>query len=292
MVKVLGLDQAINRHVNLLKFTSYNPFFGCEVGLLEWHGDEIVTVYREKHETLVAVFDIEAGTSGRLLPLDDDWSSECGTVWFLSNEPGLIEACRLPDLVPGVPSPFGVDAPLRRFVQKPDHDPDSFAAKVASLLFGSDSPQPIADVLIGSAAFRFWDSWPTPHSRYGFRRRWNSPYWFPFYWQKANDTGAQELLHSVLEKLAAQSFADVDMEDYPARMAAEHICRAAEDWTSVCELDSLPERCRCHFWVEWSQKEFVRSLNLFPRGFREAYTDIAESRKTKNGGFFNRLFGR
>ena len=34
---------------------SYNPYFGCDVRHLEWMGDAAVLIYREKHNTYVAV---------------------------------------------------------------------------------------------------------------------------------------------------------------------------------------------------------------------------------------------
>lgn len=34
---------------------SYNPYFGCDVGFLEWFGSTAVLIYREKHDTYVSV---------------------------------------------------------------------------------------------------------------------------------------------------------------------------------------------------------------------------------------------
>jgi|GEM_PF-3476081 len=268
---------------------TYNPFFGCEVGLLEWYGDQLVIVYREKHETLLAVFDTQTGNKGRLLPIDDDWNTDSGKVYFLSNELGLIETCSLPELQIGVPVPTGVDPANRQFVSKPGYAVDDFSSRIATLLFGVNPPQPLADVLIGSAAYRFWDSWPTPIISYGFRRRWNSPYWFPFYWHKSLSAEDGDQLTRSLARLGSKSFDDDAAEDYPYRMAAEHVCRAAEDWGAVCELDSLPDDRSCYFWVDWSQKEFRGSLSTFPQGFQKAYRHVVGSRSTGIGGVFGRL---
>ena len=35
---------------------SYNPYFGCDVGLFEWAGDIAVLIYREKHRTYACRF--------------------------------------------------------------------------------------------------------------------------------------------------------------------------------------------------------------------------------------------
>ena len=33
---------------------TYNPYFGCEVSYLEWHGEVVVIIYDEKHHTYAA----------------------------------------------------------------------------------------------------------------------------------------------------------------------------------------------------------------------------------------------
>jgi uncharacterized protein (TIGR02996 family) len=39
---------------------TYNPFFGCRVGFLEWYGDVVLFIYREKHRTYVCRFGLNA----------------------------------------------------------------------------------------------------------------------------------------------------------------------------------------------------------------------------------------
>ena len=34
-----------------VEIESYNPYFGCNVRYLSWHGNNVVLVYREKHHT-------------------------------------------------------------------------------------------------------------------------------------------------------------------------------------------------------------------------------------------------
>ncbi len=39
---------------NAIDIESYNPFFGCDVGLIDWFNDQVtILVYREKHWTFV-----------------------------------------------------------------------------------------------------------------------------------------------------------------------------------------------------------------------------------------------
>ena len=56
-----GVDIGIKIHYidrdgrdNSVDIESYNPFFGCDVGLIEWFDDQVaILVYREKHSTYV-----------------------------------------------------------------------------------------------------------------------------------------------------------------------------------------------------------------------------------------------
>jgi hypothetical protein len=57
------VDIAIHLHVQAKdgrevawEIVSYNPYFGCNVRLLEWFGDTVVMIYREKHRTYVCRF--------------------------------------------------------------------------------------------------------------------------------------------------------------------------------------------------------------------------------------------
>jgi hypothetical protein len=99
---------------------TYNPFFGCEIGYLEWFGDSIAIIYREKHESIVAVFDTRSQLNNRLLPIQDNWTAKGTTIYFRSEERGLIESCSLPELTLGVPILSGQSEPALRYVPKSD----------------------------------------------------------------------------------------------------------------------------------------------------------------------------
>ncbi len=39
---------------------SYNPYFGCNVRFMEWFGETVLTIYREKHRTYVCRFGLDS----------------------------------------------------------------------------------------------------------------------------------------------------------------------------------------------------------------------------------------
>jgi uncharacterized protein (TIGR02996 family) len=53
---------------------SYNPYFGCDVGFLEWYGAAALVIYREKHHTYAYRFGIDGSPAfkriGRFWALD------------------------------------------------------------------------------------------------------------------------------------------------------------------------------------------------------------------------------
>jgi len=213
-------------------------------------------------------------------------------LYFESKEFGLIESCTFPHFQQGVPVSVKVTTEKRRFIPKAELPMDEFVSKVALQLFGNEPPEPLADTLIGSAAYRFWDSWPSPVFKYEFERRWNSPFWIPYYWYGTTDVNFQSQLLNHLEDLSSKSFIKHLEDDYAIYMAAEHVCRSAEMWLKACRSMRLPEGHWCHFWVEWSQTEFQKSLNLFPEGFRKVYAQLRQAHRKKTNSIFQRLFRR
>ena len=60
---------------------SYNPFFGCHVGPLFWHGDAAYLIYREKHRTYACRLD--ASWPPKFHEVDDGWLEETDPVRIL-----------------------------------------------------------------------------------------------------------------------------------------------------------------------------------------------------------------
>lgn len=74
---------------------SYNPFFGCNVRYLQWHGDSVVMVYREKHHTYAATY-------GRnwppvFHPIGDRWIINGASLAYADDD-GTIERLSVPEL--------------------------------------------------------------------------------------------------------------------------------------------------------------------------------------------------
>jgi uncharacterized protein (TIGR02996 family) len=50
---------------------TYNPYFGCRVRFLEWYGDVVLAIYREKHHTYVCRFGLDS--PAQFKAIEDDW---------------------------------------------------------------------------------------------------------------------------------------------------------------------------------------------------------------------------
>jgi hypothetical protein len=75
---------------------TYNPYFGCQVGYLNWHGKRLVMVYREKHNTYVAV--LCRGGFRHHLQISDDWIVRDGFIVFIDKEEQNVRRLLLPRL--------------------------------------------------------------------------------------------------------------------------------------------------------------------------------------------------
>jgi hypothetical protein len=81
---------------------SYNPYFGCRVGYLAWHGEQVVGIYREKHRTYLC----SAGPDQepRASAISDRWQVVADLVCYADERTGAVERLALPDLrrLPGL----------------------------------------------------------------------------------------------------------------------------------------------------------------------------------------------
>ena len=195
---------------------TYNPYFGCEVGRMLWMGDAVVTLYREKHETIVWVVPLEG--EPRLVTVTSSAVVHGTDLYFQGREPGILLGVSLPDLRPLVPIPTvtTVDGaslvlagdeiviaregrheekeegiPVER-VRLPERgsvlDPEkarALPARVIEALFGERPPQPTADLLVGAVLTPFYDPRIRIRKTYdeGYEH-WFSPHWLPAYWHR------------------------------------------------------------------------------------------------------------
>lgn len=87
--------------------STYNPFFGCRVGYIAWHGDRVIMIYREKHDTYIS----SLGRDNNLLfnVLADSWRVVGDIVQFRRWNSVVVEQRDLPWLAER-PSLTGAEA--------------------------------------------------------------------------------------------------------------------------------------------------------------------------------------
>lgn len=78
---------------------SYNPFSGCDVGLLDWIDDHVaLLVYREKHDTFV--YRIGDVWPPEFAKIDDRWQIKGDVLSFMAYKADTVKRLRIPSLKP------------------------------------------------------------------------------------------------------------------------------------------------------------------------------------------------
>ena len=76
---------------------TYNPFFGCDVRLLEWFDERVVIIiYREKHHTYVCRFGFDEAVERRRI--EDDWIRAGDVVGYRGLKEATVRRIHLPDI--------------------------------------------------------------------------------------------------------------------------------------------------------------------------------------------------
>ena len=81
------------------RIRSYNPFFGCEVGFLEWLTPETaLLIYTEKHRT----YAVRVGDRWypRFVEIEDRWRINDNTLSFIAHRTQTVQLLHLPYLTP------------------------------------------------------------------------------------------------------------------------------------------------------------------------------------------------
>lgn len=75
---------------------SYNPFFGCDVGFLQWVDDTSVLIYTEKHDTYVCAF----GTQWppQFIAIEERWLIKDDVLTYIGYEQAVVQRRSIPDL--------------------------------------------------------------------------------------------------------------------------------------------------------------------------------------------------
>lgn len=78
---------------------SYNPFFGCDVGMIEWINDDVaLLIYSEKHWTFV--YRIGDRWPPQFAKIDERWSIKDDVLSFMAYEADVVQRLRIPSLEP------------------------------------------------------------------------------------------------------------------------------------------------------------------------------------------------
>jgi uncharacterized protein (TIGR02996 family) len=76
---------------------SYNPYFGCNVGFLEWYGAVVLVIYREKHKTYVCRFGLDAPAEYRAIK--DDWVLDGPQLGYWGYQETAVRRLAIPSLM-------------------------------------------------------------------------------------------------------------------------------------------------------------------------------------------------
>lgn len=250
---------------------TYNPYFGCEVGHLRWWDDSVVIVYREKHRTIVC----------RLGPEGAPQLRAVGYAWTVLNEvllcesraSGLVERIHLPALRPMTPLPAALADRSMAMGACPVGQPITSEPAVLQRQIAAGLPEvagPIAELLIGALAYRFWEPRPplfaTYQEAYDDDHPWNTPCWLPFYLYCASSAAERAVLLAQLDAVAMRTPEAFGHEDDTAELACRHIAARCAELAAACRAGRLPDGESCYFWVDWSQEAFPEAEALFPAG--------------------------
>ena len=78
---------------------SYNPFFGCDVAMIEWINDDVaLLIYSEKHWTFV--YRIGDMWPPQFEKIDERWSIKDDVLSFMAYKADVVERLQIPSLEP------------------------------------------------------------------------------------------------------------------------------------------------------------------------------------------------
>ncbi|PCC71214.1 hypothetical protein SAMN02745121_04822 [Nannocystis exedens] len=249
---------------------TYNPYFGCEIGHLRWWDDAVVMVYREKHRTIACRLGLAGAPALRVV--GDGWTVLDEVLICESRARGLVERLHLPALRPTAPLPAELAdrsmamgaCPLGQPITS---EPAALQRRIAAGLPGVAGP--IAELLVGALAYRFWEPRPPLVATYeevADEHPWNTPCWLPFYLYCASAAAERRVLLAQLDAVAARTPGEFGDEDDTAELACRHIASRCAELAGACRAGRLPDGESCYFWVGWSQAAFAGAERLFPAG--------------------------
>lgn len=88
-----------NGRSSAVNIESYNPFFGCDVGMMEWINDDVaLLIYSEKHWTFV--YRIGDKWPPPFAKIDERWSIENDVLSFMAYKADVVRRLQIPSLEP------------------------------------------------------------------------------------------------------------------------------------------------------------------------------------------------
>lgn len=302
-----------------LDVPSYNPYFGCHVGFMEWRGDVLVTLYHEKHETIAWAVPLHGEPS--LVTITSAAVVRGDELYFQGEEPGILIGLSLPDFSPLVPIPTAstVDGPsIRReddivVISRPgwreEREDDievervklpprgakldsalaeQIVPRAIEALLGPNPPQPSADIIAGAVLSPLYA--PQTRLRRSYHegyQHWFTPHWLPAYWHRfltrEGRTTEAEAHLALLDALAATPVPAI--EEPLLAAATRHVIQRAKVLAEVCRARKLPEQWGCPFWPRTDNVFRKEPPGGAPRGLVEAM-GIMASRPPSIGTYY------
>lgn len=94
-IKIHYVDN--NGKTSAVDIESYNPFFGCDVGMLQWVNDEVaLLVYSEKHWTFA--YRIGDKWPPQFAKIEERWAVKDDVLSFMAYKADLVQRIRIPSL--------------------------------------------------------------------------------------------------------------------------------------------------------------------------------------------------
>lgn len=94
-IKIHFVDD--NGKSSAVDIESYNPFFGCDVGMLQWITDDVaLLIYSEKHWTFV--YRIGDKWPPPFAKIEERWSIKDDVLSFMSYNADVVQRLRIPSL--------------------------------------------------------------------------------------------------------------------------------------------------------------------------------------------------
>lgn len=260
---------------------TYNPYFGCEVGLVRIGAEAVTLVYGEKHRTLLAVVPWVGAV--QLRAIDRRWRVEGERVlWQCDEARGLVAWAWSSGVMDGLPLPLGcLDAAPVWSRAWPVEDVAAMQAAIVRRLWGERPPEPLAGLLVGALAWPYWapavpvvECYDALPGRLGEH---NDPHWLPWYWQQSLAGAEAEAVLAGLERIAGREATapGEDVQGWRVELACRHVAERCVELVAACRTGRLPAGEWCHFWASWSQAGFAAGpRGRFPEGLWQVWASL------------------